>query len=436
MQGTRSGSCAVSGRRLGSLRAGVGVGIALLLAPGCGHHARGAEAGDADEAGVVQGQVQAGAAGAPGEDGAQPQQAATTVQAPAPAAAGAGDQPAPKLDACDARVVSASRPCSDDPDPCGLDSGWEGDEYCLKPPPAGEGIQIHFGPRDYKDSAATAEYVLQPGEQVNNSMLAKVPLDAPRYWHHVTVHMRPSVDRWISMGGPKEPGREGVYTDTGCGDGRLFGAGGFGGGHSPIYDNPPHGVAAPENAGIGVRMTDATACLATTAFNFTDKPRLREAWVNLYFTDAPTHVEKTGAVSLVGELGLNLPAGEKREYTYQAAFSESGRIIQLYGHRRMWTRRLAAWLNDQLIYDSYDWQEGVVFSYDSITSNPPIDPAGMRDGAASGILSFKAGDTIKYTCFVDNQSGGPLRFKNDLRGSEMCNLGGTTVGGSASGTFQ
>ena len=99
----------------------------------------------------------------------------------------------------------------------------------------------------------------------------------------------------------------------------------------------------------------------------------------------------------------------------------------------MWTPRLAAWLNDELIYDSHDWLELVTVDYDSITMNPPID--GVHDGAKSGVVAFNTDDTLKFSCFVENQSDRTLTFLNELEGSEICYLRGITVGGSIFESF-
>ena len=53
----------------------------------------------------------------------------------------------------------------------------------MLPPGPGEGIQIHFGPKDYNDPAEIATYVIVPGEEFNNSVLAHIPLDEERWWN-------------------------------------------------------------------------------------------------------------------------------------------------------------------------------------------------------------------------------------------------------------
>ena len=65
------------------------------------------------------------------------------------------------VDPCSGFVVSRSTPCSTDPNPCNINSGFPGDEYCIPPPADGEGIQVHFGPRDYTNKTEVAEYILK-----------------------------------------------------------------------------------------------------------------------------------------------------------------------------------------------------------------------------------------------------------------------------------
>jgi hypothetical protein len=223
--------------------------------------------------------------------------------------------------------------------------------------------------------------------------------------------------------------REGFYLNsTNCNE--ATGGLGIGGGQNLIYDNPPLGIPAPENEGLGsVIRGNSSICINMHAYNISGVPQLREIWVNLYFVDEAKVTQRTNGIGMVGELGIMLPPGQSQTYTYEGRFSADGRIIQLFGHRHKWTPRFAAWLNDRLIYDSNSWQESVTFNYDSITTNPPIDPTGAADGAVSGVLPFKAGDTLKFSCFVENGSDEVLRFKNELEGGEMCNMWGSSVGG-------
>jgi len=388
-----------------------------------------------------------GASGAPSvtvtapQPGTTPNTSPGLGAAPTPVAPGtaAPEGPAANIDPAtitgplcpDDRIVSRVAPCHGVADPCGLNSGYEGDEYCILPPPPDKGFQIHFGPKD-KNYANPGDWVMQPGEEFNSSVSSDdVPGTGTVYWDHVTIQMRPGSHHWISMSAPAgSGGRVFPQNDTGCGSGQLFGAGGFGGGQNLIYDNPPNGVPAPENKGLG-RTIDRgqNVCLGLHAYNFTDKPRIREAWVNIWTVPQSEVTQFAGAITKVGGVG-SLPPGQSTEVKLALSPSGPGRIIQIYGHRHSHTPRFAVWLDDKLIYDSHNWQESVTFNYDSITTNPAMNPDGTEDGAASGPLEFTAGSRLTASCFVVNDSDKTLRFANELDNGEMCNLWGSTVGGS------
>jgi hypothetical protein len=54
--------------------------------------------------------------------------------------------------------------------------------------------------------------------------------------------------------------------------------------------------------------------------------------------------------------------------------------------------------------------------------------AANDDGAVSGILPVKAGDTLKIACQVDNTTNLPVQLGDDLSAQEMCVLYGSAVG--------
>jgi len=157
--------------------------------------------------------------------------------------------------------------------------------------------------------------------------------------------------------------------------------------------------------------------------------------INIYFIDEDKVTPRAQGIGMVGGLGLHLGPHEKKDLTYSGRFGADGRIIQLFGHRHAWTPRFAVWLLDKLVYDSWDWEESVTFNYDSSTTNPPIDTQAKHDGAISGILEFKAGDELKFTCYIENDSDNTLGFSNQVYEGEMCNLWGSAVGAGLSGTY-
>lgn len=360
-----------------------------------------------------------GAAGSPAmPPGGEPMEPAPTTPEP--------------MDACTDRRVSYARPCHNDPDPCGLTSGWGGDEYCLPPLAEPEGMQIHIGPDNYDDQAEVDKYVLEPNGEFNNSVLGHIPLTGERFYNRITVHMRPGSHHWISSVVQGKP-EERFYDGTDCGGAMQIGS--IGGGQNLIYDNPPGGVPAPENEGLGSQIQgDSSLCMNLHAYNFTDMPQLRELWINIRFVDESEVTQRSQGIGIVGGLGMSIAPGAKQTLTYENTFQNPGRIIQLFGHRHVWTPRFAVWLNEKLIYDSWDWQESVTFNYDTLTMNPAINTEAMVDGAVSGPVDVVSGDVLKFSCFIENDSENTLRFSNELYGGEMCNMWGKAVGTGLSGT--
>jgi len=301
----------------------------------------------------------------------------------------------------------------------------------MLPPKEGEGIQIHWGPKDYKNAG---EYVMMPGQEFNNSILTKINgLTETKYYQHVKVQLRPGSHHWISSGG--QTGKEGFYPDASCGNDAIFSGGGIGGGQTLIYDQPPGGIQPAENAGLGRPVQPGNVCMGLHAYNFSNEVRLREIWANLYFIDKAKITQMANPISLIGALGLNLAPGKAQALTYSTKTSAAGRIIQLFGHRHKWTPRFATWLDGKLIYDSWSWEEAVVYDYDSITQNPPINTDAKKDGAVSGVLPFNSGSEVKFTCFIENESKEALQFKNELAGGEMCIQFGIAVGAALVGMF-
>lgn len=329
-------------------------------------------------------------------------------------------------DACPDRRPSRSEPCSDDPDPCGLNSGYPGDEYCLLPPPPGEGIQIHFGPKDYNDPEEVAKYLLQPGEEFNDYAIAHIPTTEEHWYRYVKISMRPGSHHLINRvieGSPPEG-----FTRGGC---EADSIGGFPGTQNLITESPPQGIPAPENVGFGRRLpAGGSLCQNYHRYNVTEEPALSEIWYNVWFMDQEEITQRSSGVMIMAGPFRGVAPGARESLTRTATVQGEGRILSLFGHRHAATERFAVWLNDDLIYDSWDWVESVVFNYDSITMNPPPAPEMKTDGAVSGPLPIKAGDRVKVQCDINNTTDRTLRFANDLYGGEMCILFGGTVGTS------
>lgn len=325
------------------------------------------------------------------------------------------------------RRVSYHTPCGDNPDPCQLNSGFEGDSYCWPAPKEGEGVQLHIGPANWDDPAEVQKYVVEPGTETLDWWGGTAnPVTEDKWFNHAQVRMRPGSHHWMLglVAGQLRGGRYGQQMN--CGSTSV---GGLGGGQSLIRDDPPQGMPAPEDDGYGAQLPGgASVCTNMHHYNLTDKPQIRELWMNVWFTDEANVTKRGERITMIGAQGLAIPPGAQQELSYRATFGGDGRVRVLFGHRHKWTDRFAVWINDDLIYDSWDWIESVTYMYDSITMNPPLMTEAKIDGAKSGVVNVKRGDVLKYSCFVNNGSDGVLTFRNDVDSGEMCNLFGGTVG--------
>ena len=60
----------------------------------------------------------------------------------------------------------------------------------------------------------------------------------------------------------------------------------LGGSQNLSKDNPENGVIAPENMGIGMKLAAKTPVTVNLHYmNYTDKPILKEVWINFWYRD-------------------------------------------------------------------------------------------------------------------------------------------------------
>jgi hypothetical protein len=325
-------------------------------------------------------------------------------------------------------TTSSTVPCTNNPNPCNLHSGYPGDEYCILPPPVGMGVQIHFGPKNYNDAEEVAKYTLQPGQEFNAYGIAKVPTSEDHYFNYVQIRMRPGSHHLINTVVQGDDLQEGFLPDgQGC-PGTMLSS--FPGTQNLVFDSPPLDQPAPENVGIGSKLAgNSDICVNHHAYNLdSEDVHLREVWMNVWFVDESQVTQKTSPVVIAAGPWTGIPPHTMQVLTKTTTVNGSGRIISLFGHRHNHTERFAVWRNDELVYDSWSWQDAVVFDYDSITMNNPPNPDANTDGAVSGILKVDEGDKIKVECDVNNTSDTTLEFRNELNTGEMCILFGSSVG--------
>jgi len=298
-------------------------------------------------------------------------------------------------------------------DECGLDTGYAGDEYCILPPPADKGFQLHIGPTNYDNPED--KYILQPGEENVVDLSAVSGNEEDIVYYYRQYRMRPGSHHVILTA-----------------DGRSIG-----GTQNLARDNPENGVIPPENDNIGLPLKAKATINANMHFyNFSDKPMLRELWVNYWYKDPATVTETANRIfSMTG-----VRAAVAHSHVVVGASCEisgNGRVLSLAGHRHMNNVRFSVWhkTGDQrtLVFDDYDAEHPGVLEFNSLVSNPLPDPAAKKMGGVSGILNVKAGDTLDFECEIINTTDKNFVGLNEAADDEMCILTGDSVGATVPG---
>ena len=303
-------------------------------------------------------------------------------------------------------------------DECGLDTGFAGDDYCILPPPPDKGFQLHIGPEDYDNP--DPRYILEPGEEATNDFVAVSTNEVDVYFFERQYRMRPGAHHMIA-----------TALD---GAGTAFGRGRRIGTANLSQDYPADGVIPPENEGVGISLGAETRLnVSLHSINVTDKPILREVWVNFWYRDPDTVDEEAVQLFEIGDAGFAIPPGEDVVLgPYSCEITDSGRMLWLYGHRHANNVRFSTWRvrNGQrdLIYEGFDWEEVLTLEYTSLIENPVADRETMKEGGWSGVLDLMPGDKLEWECHVVNQRSGTLRFTNETYDGEMCIIDGELVG--------
>lgn len=359
------------------------------------------------------------------------QPAATPTQAPTPTPTQNTDPKPPVVQEPKADEQTWPDPRGGCP---GLNSGFPGDQACIAPPPAAEGIQIHVGPKNYADPAEVAQFVMHPGEESSECWSYHTPNAEDVYFQGWTLSGRPGTHHIFNSMLKVEVADGGgfhVCVDAGLGNSpdRL---GSLPGAAKPYMPRTP---IAPENEGLGQLLPAKTPGEADMHyFNAGDKDLLREFWLNLYFIPKEQVTQEAIEVRGMGGLGwVGLPIlpGTDAVYQYECPVNADGRLLSMLGHyhahgkRSTVSIRRASGMREQ-IYEMYDYNNAAIFPFDSVTTNPPL--TGKSDGALSGRIDVKAGDVIEWECHIINDSQIPLTYSNSVQEGEMCNIFGTSIG--------
>jgi hypothetical protein len=314
----------------------------------------------------------------------------------------------------------------DSDEPCELNTKFEGDDSCIAPPKQGEGIQIHVGPKNYDDEEEVKPFLLAPGKEVTECYYTKTTNTDNEYYFPRKFRMRPGSHHLITNFIMEEqPEGWGPCTREGFG-------GSFNGAEKAKVDMPTS-AADPAVKGYGKILPRNTYLkIELHHINTTEKPILREAWINVYWKPKAEIKTWVQDMFVLGGLSVAVPPGARQIYHNKCVMEGEAEIIDIYGHFHAHTTRFSAWRTrgeERLdFYEVYDWHDTPTFQYDRVTENPTPDPELLRAGGHSGVLDLKAGDVIEWECEVDNTSEVTLRYSNELETGEMCNLFGTYHG--------
>jgi hypothetical protein len=300
---------------------------------------------------------------------------------------------------------------------CNLNTGYPGDEYCLPPPPPDKGFQVHIGPSDYAHPEPA--YLLQPSSEVASYFTTVSSNDAPVYFYYRQYRMRPGTHHNIigtTATSAFDMGRRLAITNH------------------LVEDNPKAGVPAPENEGVGIPLGPHTPLLVDMhSINTTDRPILREAWVNFWYRDAAEVTEPVQEMAQAGDVDFAIaPHTDTMLGPFRCSVIGEGRMLWMYGHRHANNVRFSAWRvrgEERLpIYEAYDWADPLVLEYSSNVQNPRSDRDKGVEGGYSGVLDLQRGDQLEWECHVINKTDGTLRFVNENFTGEMCILDAELVG--------
>jgi hypothetical protein len=318
--------------------------------------------------------------------------------------------------------------------PCGIDTGFPGDEYCIQAPDPSVGFQLHYGPKNYNDPVEVERYMLQPGEEKTDCVFVKTGNETEVFFNEYHGRMRPgSHHMLLYVQDTHVPDSTGPGScNQGLDTRNIFGA------QTPTIDVERISGGAAENEGLAVHLGAQLQGVVQMHFiNTGDEPILREGWANIIYAK-PEEVKVLGdPIFFLGGIGMNVPPGETQVISGRAEAPADVRLVAATGHYHAHTVRFSAWKTiggqrDFLMQD-FDWHEPALVKFDSVTQNPAYDPAKRSVAGYTGIVQLKQGDFIDWECEVVNDGDVPLGFGNEVYTAEMCNVFGMyapTIGGA------
>jgi hypothetical protein len=314
--------------------------------------------------------------------------------------------------------------------PCGIHSGYKGDELCITPPNPGEGIQIHVGPESYDNPDEVAPYLLPAGQETVDCFNAAIP-DSNFWYLRQENRMRPSSHHMLIFA-HNDPSLTVGPSPSTCDDIAHMVA--FIPGSQTPSSNFPDKLG-PEDSGIGRNLPQANiAAFQMHYINTGTTPVLREAWVNLYKTDAANVTAPLQNIFFVGDIAISIPPGTRQTTTIQDTppLTSPTRLFEvnahMHAHAEHFTFSVIHNGQEQVLYQSFNWEEPYSNTFNSVVKNPMWDETAKKDGGISGDFSLQPGDTLKWACDVNNTLSTTIHFDNKAQTAEMCMLVGSYIG--------
>ena len=189
----------------------------------------------------------------------------------------------------------------------------------------------------------------------------------------------------------------------------------------------------PEDVGLALKA-EANSQLAVQMhfINTGDTILIKEGWINVVYFPADQVRQEIDPITWLGGLGMRIPPGTNQTLSGTVSPPADVRIVTLVAHAHAHTVRVSTYLNDQLIYENYDWADPEFMDFNSVIQNPAPNEGTATAGGVSGILNVTPTDQLRWECEVINDSQYTLTFGNGVYDKEMCNIFGVytpTAGG-------
>jgi hypothetical protein len=259
---------------------------------------------------------------------------------------------------------------------CDIHSGYQGDEYCLPPPDPSEGIQIHVGPASYDDPDAVAPFLVDVGKENVACFNAAIPGSDFFYLRQVN-HMRTGSHHMlitVRNDTTLQPGPSSACDITG-------GLASIPGSQTPTREFPDK--LGPEDEGIGRYLPQSNmAAFQLHYINTMSEPELREAWVNLYKKPEAEVTQRLQSVFMVGDFAINIAPHTQQTTTldFTPTLPSETRVFELNAHIHAHTQGFTVWKihggQEDVIYQSFNWEDPLENTYNSIVHNPAQPHAG------------------------------------------------------------